>query len=86
MTQRDPGPAELATEAQLWLGVQAGLSLLLCATLMWVLGEWLKYYETLPLTGAQKLMGWVLIGGGLVVFGVRTVALGLRFLSGSGPR
>jgi len=86
MTQRSDEAPGLAEEARIWLGVQAGLSLVLCATFMWVLGEWLKYYGTLPLTEPQKLMGWVLIGGGLGVFGVRTVALALRFLSGSGPR
>ncbi|MEO5988005.1 MAG: ubiquinone/menaquinone biosynthesis methyltransferase [Candidatus Eisenbacteria bacterium] len=73
-------------EARIWLGFQAGLSLMLCVTLMWGLGEWLKYNTTLPLTEAQRFFGWLLLSVGLMVFGVRAVYLGLRFLAGASAR
>ncbi len=85
-TQSDPEPAGRPVEGRAWLGVQALLSLALCATLMWGLGEWLKYNATLPLTEPQRQFGWVMIGGGIGVFAVRAVSLGLRFLAGAAPR
>jgi hypothetical protein len=75
-----------ASEARIWLGAQAALSLMLFSTLMWGLEEWRKYNALMPLEPAQRVMGWLLIGAGLVIFGVRSVLLGLRFFAGSGPR
>lgn len=73
-------------EARLWLGVQAGLSAALTATLIWTLAIWHKSNATLPLTGAQRALGWLLLLGGLAVFGVRTVWLALRWGAGSPGR
>ena len=85
-TQPPRGRPAATGEARLWLGVQAGLSLMLSMSLMWGLAEWLKYNAALPLTAAQRGFGWALLVGGLGVFGVRTVHLGLRFLAGAGVR
>lgn len=86
MTQQTAKAGSRSTEARTWLGVQAGMSLALCVTLMWGLEEWLKYNATVPLTEAQRLLGWILLSVGLAVFGVRAVALGLRFLASAPPR
>ncbi len=84
-TQRATRAAMQSADSRAWLGVQAGLSLALCLTLMWGLKEWLKYNAALPLTESQRLLGWALLGIGLGVFGVRAGYLGLRFLAGAKP-
>lgn len=85
-TQAPAREAVASEEARIWLGVQAALALMLCLSLMWGLGEWLKYNATLPLTEPQRRFGWVLIVGGAGVFAARAVTLGLRFFAASRPR
>lgn len=85
-TQADAAAVDRGSEARIWLGAQAALSLMLFATLMWGLEEWRKYNALIPLEPAQRVAGWLLIAAGLGIFGVRSVLLGLRFLAGSRPR
>lgn len=69
-----------------WLVAQALLSGLLFVTLAWATALWVKLRNDLPLNPVQRSVGWVLLVAGLLVFGVRTVWMGLRVLSGSGGR
>lgn len=77
---QDPaGPAGHSSETRAWLGAQASVSALLTLALTYALAEWAKSQARLPLNDVQRFAGWVLLGAGVVVFGVRSVWLGLRF-------
>lgn len=67
-----------ASEARLWLGAQALVASALAAALVWALAVWVKSNADLPLSDAQRLLGWVLILGGIALFGVRALWLLLR--------
>ncbi|MFN8588233.1 MAG: ubiquinone/menaquinone biosynthesis methyltransferase [Candidatus Eisenbacteria bacterium] len=77
--QSPAGAAGSDGEARVWLGTQAGLSLVLTAALMWALAEWAKSQALLPLSDVQRFAGWLLLGAGVLVFGARAIWLGLRF-------
>lgn len=69
-----------------WLAAQALVSALLLVSLAWAFVVWSKLNAGLPLNSVQRAFGWTLIVSGLVVFGVRTVWLGLRLLAGARGR
>ncbi len=82
-----PGVVDVrAREAAAWLAIQAGVSAALTTALAYALWQWSKLNAGLPLTTSQRLAGWVLIVGGLVVFGLRSARLLLRVSSGVGGR
>jgi demethylmenaquinone methyltransferase/2-methoxy-6-polyprenyl-1,4-benzoquinol methylase len=68
-------PAERAT----WQLLQAITGTALTATLVWAFQVWLKVGARLPLTPVQRFGGGVLLVGGLLVFGVRSVVQWLRW-------
>lgn len=70
-------------EASAWRLARATTSLALTAALVWALGVWLKVRDHLSLTPGQRIGAWLLIGGGLVVFAVRSV---VQLLSWSATR
>lgn len=72
-------------ERRVWTGVQLALSVALTASFIWSLGILLNQQSTLPLAGWHRPMAWLLVVGGLVVFGVRSVFLAARFRV-RGPR
>jgi SAM-dependent methyltransferase len=72
-------------EWRLWTGVQLALSAALTASFMWSLGILLNPQSSLPLYGWHRPMAWLLVVGGLVVFGARTAVLAGRLMAG-GPR
>lgn len=84
-----PGPGETAhprrarteapAEAASWLLLQAVTGTALTATLAWAFQVWLKLGDRLPLTPVQRFGGGVLLVGGLLVFGVRSVMQWLRW-------
>jgi demethylmenaquinone methyltransferase/2-methoxy-6-polyprenyl-1,4-benzoquinol methylase len=72
-------PATIAAAgSRSWLGVATATSVALTAALAWGLVLWIKSNASLPLSPAQRLLGWGLLVIGLVVFGARSVWLGLR--------
>ena len=77
--QGPAGPAARSSENRTWLGAQAGVSALLTLALTYALVEWAKSQSQLPLSDVQRFAGWLLLGVGVVVFGVRSLWLGLRF-------
>jgi len=81
-----PGPVVELGEPLAWRAAQAVISAALLAALAWAFVEWIKLNAGLPLTPAQRAMGWVLIVLGLGFFAVRTVWLGLRLLAGARGR
>ncbi len=72
-----------AAEARVWLGAQAAVAAALAAALMWALAVWAKSNADLPLSPPQRIAGWILIVGGIVIFAARTAWLALR-LTASG--
>lgn len=68
-------------EPLLWRGAQALLSAALFGALAWALAAWAKTNADLPLSPAQRSLGWVLILGGLALFGIRTAWLALRLFT-----
>src|SRR5262249_5072503 len=62
-----------------WRLAQALTSALLAGALAWAIAEWLKVRDRLPLTPMQRTGGWVLLVGGLLVFGSRSVVQLLRW-------
>jgi demethylmenaquinone methyltransferase/2-methoxy-6-polyprenyl-1,4-benzoquinol methylase len=73
---------ELEAEWRTWTGIQALLSGALFFALgyaAWVFANW---GGALPLSGWQHPAGWVLIGGGLLLFGTRTIRLVRRIMGG----
>ncbi len=75
----DPGEAEW----RLWTGVQVALAAALTAAFVYALSVLINSSADLPLAGWHRPLAWVLVVGGVVVFGIRTVMLMLRIL---GPR
>jgi len=73
-------------EWRVWTGVQLGLSLALTVSFIWALTILGNSQFQLPLAGWHRSLAWLLVTGGLVVFGVRTVILALRFRSPGPPR
>jgi demethylmenaquinone methyltransferase/2-methoxy-6-polyprenyl-1,4-benzoquinol methylase len=69
-----------------WLAAQAVLSVVLTLALAWALVVWVKLNADLPLTPAQRSLGWTLLVAGLVGFGARSVWLGLRLGAGARGR
>ncbi len=65
-------------ERRTWEGLQALVSVALTAALAWGLVVWRNLNGNMPLEAWQRTAGWVLLGGGLAVFGVRTVLQFLR--------
>lgn len=72
-------------EWRVWTGVQLALSLALTASFVWALAVLINSQYALPLAGWHRPLAWLLVVGGLVAFGVRTLLLALRFV-GPGPR
>lgn len=68
-------------EPDLWLAAQALVSILLLGALAWALMSWIKLNAGLPLTPAQRSLGWTLIVAGLVLFGARSAWLAARLLA-----
>lgn len=76
-----PGNGGGLGEPLIWRGAQVLLSAALFAALAWALAAWVKTNSDLPLSPAQRSLGWVLILGGLALFGIRTAALALRLFA-----
>jgi len=72
-------------EWRLWVGVQLALSAALAVALAYGLWVFANSGAALPLATWQRRLAWGLLGGGLVLFGARTVVLLVRF-SGPMPR
>jgi len=64
--------------------LQAAVSLALAAALLWALVAWFKVRAHLPLSPPQRVGGWLLLGGGFVVFSFRTVTQAMRWLATRG--
>lgn len=75
-------PDELEAEWRTWTGIQALLSGALFVALGYAAWVFANSGGDLPLSGWQLPAGWMLIGGGLVVFGLRTIRLVIRILDG----
>lgn len=86
IAQGASGPAAALGEPAAWLALQAALSAALSAALAWALFVWAKLNAELPLTVAQRRLGWLLIVAGLAVFGARAVWLALRWKAGARGR
>lgn len=87
--QRSPllsAARQRAAEARGWLGAQAMVALALLAGLVWALVEWSKSNADLPLSDAQRGLGWVLLVGGIAISGVRAAWLALRWSTSGEPR
>lgn len=69
-----------------WLAARAVFSVSLFAAPLWALIVWSKLNHELPLTQAQRALGWVLIVAGTVIFGLRSAWLVLRLLAGARRR
>jgi len=74
------GPGR-AGEWRTWMGVQLALAVALTAALGYGIAVLLKYGAALPLTGWQRSLTWLLLVGGILVFGARSLALLHRVLS-----
>ena len=72
----------LEAEWRTWTGIQALLAGALFVTLAYAAWVFANSGGDLPLSGWQLPAGWVLIGGGLVLFGLRTLSLIGRILGG----
>ncbi len=77
-----------AGEATVWRLARAITSTALTAALAWALVVWLKLNVSLPLSPPQRFAGWVLLIGGLVVFGARSLVQWLAWTAvrGGGVR
>ncbi len=82
--QAASGTARVRDEVATWRLLQALTSTALAAALVWALSVWLKVREDLPLTPPQRLGGGILLVGGLVVFGVRSLIQWLRWSASRG--
>ncbi|HKQ59456.1 MAG TPA: class I SAM-dependent methyltransferase, partial [Candidatus Eisenbacteria bacterium] len=74
------GADRLTGEWRAWTGVQLALSVALTAAFVQALLVLLNSRDDLPLNGWQRNGAWLLVVGGLLVFGLRSVQLVLRFL------
>lgn len=72
-------------EWRAWTGVQLALAAALTLSLAYGLRVFANYGDALPLTGWRRGATWLLLVGGLVVFGLRSLVL-LRRLLGAPPR
>jgi demethylmenaquinone methyltransferase / 2-methoxy-6-polyprenyl-1,4-benzoquinol methylase len=86
IAQGRPGAGGGLGEPLMWRAAQAVLSALLFAALAWALASWVKLNDDLPLTSAQRSLGWVLILGGLALFGARAAWLALRLFAADRDR
>jgi demethylmenaquinone methyltransferase/2-methoxy-6-polyprenyl-1,4-benzoquinol methylase len=66
-------------EWRLWVGTQLALAAALTAALAWGLWVFANYANALPLATWERRLAWGLLGGGLGLFGVRTLILLVRF-------
>jgi demethylmenaquinone methyltransferase/2-methoxy-6-polyprenyl-1,4-benzoquinol methylase len=71
-------------EWRVWTGVQLALSLSITAALAYGLFLVVKFGADLPLADWQRSLAWLLMGGGLPVFIVRSLILLRRFLGPPG--
>ena len=71
----------LDQEWRWWAGAQVVISAALLAALMLGLAKYANTISRVHLESWQRALGWLLLGGGAVVFAVRTVVLALRFLA-----
>lgn len=67
-------------EWKVWTGVQLALSVAITSAMVWGVLEMAKFGGNLPLAGWQRPFAWTLLIGGLVVFGLRSLALIGRLL------
>ena len=74
-----------SSEWRLWTGVQLVLAVALTAVLAYGLWVLVKSGSDLPLSGWQRPMAAILLGGGLAVFAVRAMVLLARYI-GPAPR
>ena len=70
-------------EWRLWTSVQLVLAAALTAAFVITLGILLNSSAGLPLAGWHRSIAWLLVVGGVIVFGIRSIQLALRIL---GPR
>ena len=68
-------------EWRLWTGVQLALAAALTAAFGYALWVLRNSGDALPLAGWHRGVAWVLVVGGLVVFGIRSIRLALRFMA-----
>jgi demethylmenaquinone methyltransferase/2-methoxy-6-polyprenyl-1,4-benzoquinol methylase len=68
------------SEWRIWTTIQLLLAVAITAALIWGWVVMAKFGDDLPLTAWQRPFAWVLLYGGLVLFGLRSVALLLRLL------
>jgi demethylmenaquinone methyltransferase/2-methoxy-6-polyprenyl-1,4-benzoquinol methylase len=73
--------ASLDREWRWWAGAQVAISAALLVALMWGLAKYANTISRVHLEPWQRVLGWLLLGGGAVAFAVRTVVLALRFLA-----
>lgn len=88
---REDGAARAArlanhAQARAWLATSAVISAALTLVLAWGLVVWIKTNAGLPLTAPERALGWVLLAGGLVVFGARSLYYALRYAAESSGR
>ena len=88
MAQAHRAGEDVAAEATVWRLARAVTSTALTAALGWALVVWLKLNASLPLSPPQRLGGWLLLIGGLVVFGTRSLVQWLAWsaVRGGGVR
>ena len=87
-TQSRREASDPSAEAVLWRLARAITSTALAAALAWALVVWFNMHAQLPLSPPQRLAGWVLLVGGLVVFGTRSLVQWLAWsaVRGGGER
>jgi len=88
IAQADPHRESLAGETTVWRLARATTSLALTLALGWALVVWVKVNDSLPLSPPQRAAGWVLLVGGLAVFGARSLVQWLAWsaVRGGGDR
>lgn len=84
LTQADDDALAELDEARGWLLLQAALSVALTAALVWALVTWVNVRDHLPLSPPQRAGAWLLLIGGLVLFGARAVLQLLRWSASGG--
>ena len=88
IAQADPHRESFAGETTVWRLARATTSLALTLALGWALVVWVKVNDSLPLSPPQRAAGWVLLVGGLAVFGARSLVQWLAWsaVRGGGDR
>ena len=74
--------AGMEGEWRVWAGIQVVISAALSVALGYGLWVFFKLGPGLPLALWQRRLAWLLLGGGLLVFAIRTLILAARY---SGP-